>query len=299
MNSPLLSVCLITYNHGKYICPAIESVLMQKVNFTWELIIADDCSTDDTREILIAYQKKYPDFIKLILQEKNVGAAQNWMDLVVAPTSKYIAYLEGDDYWTNPNKLQMQIDFLEQHPKYSACIHNSTVLRDEVEIGLYHDWTQDKDVEAERIIINGGGVFPSASLVYRNVIKIEQKDLEFQSGDTVLILLLLTKGPVYYMHQNMCVYRRHNQGLFTSLKDNPANRVEFLVNNILLYKYYRKFLDKKYNDYINNAILLQVKRIYNIYGYFSKQSLILLKYLTLMDMIRFVTLKLKSKSEKK
>ena len=112
MEAPLLSVCLITYNHNKYIREAIESILMQKVNFTWELIIADDFSTDGTREIVLEYKEKYPDFIKLILQEKNVGATRNWIDLIIAPKSKYIAYFEGDDYWTNPYKLQKQRDFI-------------------------------------------------------------------------------------------------------------------------------------------------------------------------------------------
>ena len=117
-NVPLLSVCLITYNHENYIRQAIEGVLMQKVNFNWELIIAEDCSTDKTRDIILEYKKKHPDFIKLILQEKNVGPAKNWIELITKPNSKYIAYFEGDDYWTDPLKLQKQVGFLEANPDY-------------------------------------------------------------------------------------------------------------------------------------------------------------------------------------
>src|SRR5260221_9377408 len=106
MSTPLLSVCLITYNHSKFIRQAIEGVLMQSVNFSWELIIADDCSTDGTREILLEYKQKYPDFIKLILQKQNVGPAKNWLGLITSPKSKYIAYFEGDDFWIHPFKLQ-------------------------------------------------------------------------------------------------------------------------------------------------------------------------------------------------
>lgn len=128
MSEPLLSVCLITYNHANYIKEAIDGVLMQKVNFSWELIIADDFSTDGTREIVLEYKKKYPDFITLILQEKNVGPAKNWMDLITYPKSKYIAYFEGDDFWTDPHKLQMQVDILEANVKFSFCCHRYKVL---------------------------------------------------------------------------------------------------------------------------------------------------------------------------
>ncbi|MBJ7429339.1 MAG: glycosyltransferase [Bacteroidia bacterium] len=118
MSEPIVSVCLITYNHAKYIAQAIESVLMQQTNYEWELVIADDFSTDGTREIIKEYKTKYPEKIKLILQEKNVGANKNWIDLLSYPKSKYIAYFEGDDYWIDKNKLQKQIDFLESNPDY-------------------------------------------------------------------------------------------------------------------------------------------------------------------------------------
>jgi glycosyltransferase involved in cell wall biosynthesis len=131
MDEKILSVCLITYNHVNYIRQAIEGVLMQKVNFSWELIIADDFSTDGTREILQEYKDAYPDFITLILQEKNVGAAQNWLDLLYYPKSKYIAYFEGDDYWTDPLKLQKQVDFLEKNDDYSLVYTKVNCQRQE------------------------------------------------------------------------------------------------------------------------------------------------------------------------
>ncbi len=299
MNSPLLSVCLITYNHAKYIRQAIDGVLMQKVNFEWELIIADDCSKDDTREILLEYKEKYPDFIKLILQEKNVGAAKNWMDLITSPQSKYIAYFEGDDYWTDENKLQKQVDFLEKKPQYVGCFHNADIIENGIAVARYHDWDTDRDIEPEQIILRGGGIYPTASLVYRNVIKIKEADLKFYAGDTVLLLLLLDKGSFYYMHDNRCAYRKHIHGAFTSLRDNPVNRVDFLVNNILLYKYHRKHLNKRYSNYINDAILVQVRRIYNIYGFYSKESLIMFKHLSFKDIIRLFVFKIKSKYKKK
>ena len=123
MKTPLLSVCLLTYNHVNYIRQAVESVLMQKVDFDFEFIIADDFSTDGTRDILLEYQIKYPDLIKLVLREKNYGAVNNWLKLLPVPRGKYMAYLEGDDYWFHEGKLQKQINFLENNQEYSAVHH--------------------------------------------------------------------------------------------------------------------------------------------------------------------------------
>jgi len=113
---PLVSVLLLTYNHRQYITEAIESVLMQKTNFLFELLIGDDCSTDGTCEIVNKYLIQYPDVIKVIRSENNVGAILNEKRLMESAQGKYVAFLEGDDYWTNKCKLQKQCDFLENNP---------------------------------------------------------------------------------------------------------------------------------------------------------------------------------------
>lgn len=120
---PLLSIVTITYNHEPYIRKCIEGVLMQQVNFPIEFIIAEDCSTDGTLTICKEYSEKYPDLIKLITSENNVGATANERRAMKAAKGKYIAFCEGDDYWTDPLKLQKQVDFLEEHPEYSVTFH--------------------------------------------------------------------------------------------------------------------------------------------------------------------------------
>ena len=144
MATPFLSVCLITYNHEKYLKQAIEGVLMQHVNFEIELIIADDFSTDATRSIIEEYRVKHPKIIKPILQAKNIGAANNWMDLMEAPVGKYVAYQDGDDYWTDPLKLQKQVDFLESHPDAVMCFTNIEVFDDDTQ-KLEPYWTKTED----------------------------------------------------------------------------------------------------------------------------------------------------------
>ena len=121
--NPLLSVVTIAYNHEAYIQKCIECVLMQKVNFPIEFIIADDCSTDGTLTICKSYAARYPELIRIITSENNVGAVLNEQRAFMAARGKYIATCEGDDYWTDPDKLQKQVDFLESHPDFSVCFH--------------------------------------------------------------------------------------------------------------------------------------------------------------------------------
>ena len=121
--TPLLSIVTITYNHESFIAKTIEGVLMQQVNFPIELIIAEDCSTDGTRAICQRYADEHPELIRLITSESNVGAVKNERRAMLAAKGKYIAFCEGDDYWTDPCKLQKQVDFLESHPDYSVTFH--------------------------------------------------------------------------------------------------------------------------------------------------------------------------------
>jgi glycosyltransferase involved in cell wall biosynthesis len=116
--TPIVSLLLLTYNHSEFIAQAINSILEQKVNFDYEILIGDDCSSDGTCEIVDSYAKKYPNLIKTIRSEQNVGALRNEKRLMEASQGKYIAFLEGDDYWVDQFKLQKQVDFLEANPDY-------------------------------------------------------------------------------------------------------------------------------------------------------------------------------------
>lgn len=116
--NPLVSVYMITYNHEPYIAQAIEGVLIQETDFPIELVIGEDCSTDHTREIVLDYQKKYPEIIRVITSEKNVGAKKNGKRTRALCRGKYLAFCEGDDYWHHPKKLQIQVDYLETHTEY-------------------------------------------------------------------------------------------------------------------------------------------------------------------------------------
>lgn len=125
MPEPLVSVHMITYNHAPYIAQAIEGVLMQKTNFPFELVIGEDCSTDRTREIVLQYAQKYPKIIRVITSPNNVGMKKNSYRTIQACSGKYIAFCEGDDFWKNTEKLQMQVDLMDIRPEcglvFSDC----------------------------------------------------------------------------------------------------------------------------------------------------------------------------------
>jgi glycosyltransferase involved in cell wall biosynthesis len=241
---PLVSVCLITYNHKKYIEQAIESVLMQKTSFNWEFIIADDFSTDGTRNILLEYKQKYPELINLILQEHNIGPAGNWMSLMEKPRGKYIAYFEGDDYWTDPLKLQKQVDVLEKDEKLSMAAHGSYKLTDTLSL-IDSPFKVDTIWTAKDILTNNWFIM-SASLMFRK----SMMDFspawypEISHGDLALILLTSLKGNGFYTPQPMSVYRIAGSGVMSRFALKDSTSYIFLLNQ------FNRMSDYKFNKEI-------------------------------------------------
>jgi len=217
---------MMTYNHAAYIRQAIEGVLMQNVKFSWDFIIADDHSTDGTREILLEYKQKYPDLITLILQKENVGAAQNWMDLIATPKGKYVAYFEGDDYWCDQSKLQKQIDFLESNHDYSICFHQVYELTDDGKMQLSPLNTSEEEETYSILDLAKNNFIHTPSVVFRNDLK-REFPLWFKNspvGDYALHMLNAKHGLIKYMPQPMAVYRRHGSSSWSSLL--PVKKME-------------------------------------------------------------------------
>jgi len=243
----VLSVCLITYNHGAYIRQAIEGVLMQKVNFSWELVIADDCSKDDTRKILLEYKEKYPEKIHLILQDKNVGPMKNWIDLISYPTSKYIAYFEGDDYWIDDLKLQKQVDFFEKNPEFSLSFHNVEVAN-MIEGYNYTYPTPPKEVLTVKDMLFKHYI-PSCSIMFvreKLTIPFPQWFVSCKMGDIPMELMLADQGKVKYFPEKMGLYRKHGGGLTLNKEQIKAGRKAYLdvyrkLNKHFNYKYWYLF----------------------------------------------------------
>ena len=218
---PLLSICCITYNHELYIAQAIKGFLMQKTTFDFKIIIGEDCSTDTTREICISYQKKYPDKIKLLLHTKNVGMSKNSLLTKQAAQTKYIALCEGDDYWTDPYKLQKQVDFLEQNQDYTLCAHRY-VERNE-QSGAEHLSHADVFTDKTPIEVTISNylkpyIISTNTIVFRNCIdytRITSKGFK----DIFQYALLLDKGNGICLPDIMSVYRLHSGGVWSMKRD--------------------------------------------------------------------------------
>ncbi|MDT2833546.1 glycosyltransferase [Vagococcus carniphilus] len=216
MTDVLVNVLMITYNHEKYIEKAIRSILKQKTSFKFNIIIGEDCSTDETRKIILNIQKEFPEKIKLLLHDKNIGSKKNLQSVEKLCNAPYIAILEGDDYWINPNKLQNQIDFLVNNPVYSGCVHGINIIDDSETIlmGTYHERLYYKGLKyTEDDLVKGILPGQSGTMVYRNILKTldDSKINDYFStnsnGDWRRTVLLLSVGPIYCFQEKMSNYR--------------------------------------------------------------------------------------------
>jgi glycosyltransferase involved in cell wall biosynthesis len=259
-NNIIVSVCMITYNHEDFIAKAIEGVLNQKTEFDYNIIIGVDCSTDRTREILIQYQKKYPEKIHLILHKHNIGSINNFVETLQSGNSKYIAFCEGDDYWTDPLKLQKQVDFLEANPDFSLCFHNALILWDDKSKPPKYFCSKDqKEVSTVEDVIEKWFI-PSASMVLRkeHIMPLPGWFKDIYNGDYAMHLLLANKGKIGYIDEVMSVYRKA-PGSFSF---NPKITTEYVNNKkIKLFHFFNKETGFNYDKQVQRKIAQLEKQI--------------------------------------
>lgn len=264
MQQPLVSVWMITYNHEKYIRQSLENVIAQKTNFPFEVIIGEDCSTDGTRAILREFEEMYPDIIKPVYHDSNVGAMQNAYEYCYPRLSgKYVACLEGDDYWIDENKLQKQVDFLEANPGYAICFHQVYELYDEKEFmatelfssvaGSTVDFSIDD-------LATYGNFIHSASVVFKNFLIPEFPSWLKTSpiGDYVLHMLNAKKGKIAFLPNPMSVYRKHDQGAWAmkGVKYQLATWLTVLENLVTEFAGNKEVCEKLKGQFARNAINL-------------------------------------------
>lgn len=239
-----LSVCLITYNHEQFIAQALDSALAQQVSFDYEIVVSDDCSTDRTREILLEYQQRQPDIIRIVSPEKNLGVNRNLAQTLQSCRGEYIALLEGDDFWTSSTKLQEQIDFLESHPECVTCFHAVKVFHEgggpasHVAPSLGH-----KKISTIEDLLGVGNFIPTCSVVFRSGLFDEFPPWFYtlRIADFPLHVLNAQYGKIGYISKVMGAYRVHRGGTFsaanTSLNVQEVVRIYDLLNTELNHKY--------------------------------------------------------------
>ncbi|CAH0147866.1 GNAT family N-acetyltransferase [Chryseobacterium sp. Bi04] len=202
-----LSVFIMVYNHAEYLKECIDNILTQKTNFNFDIVIGEDCSKDNSREILLTYQKLYPGKFKLLLYPQNIGAARNQNEVFKNCMGKYIAICEGDDYWTDALKLQKQVSFLEQNPEYSLSFHKITgISPDETEPIIFNNPDEEKDYSIEDLA--KGNFIHTPSVVFRkNIQELPQWINYCPIGDYPLHMINASFGLIKYFPNSMAAYR--------------------------------------------------------------------------------------------
>lgn len=217
MHSPVVAVWMVTYNHASFIRQAIESVMDQETTFSYVLYLGEDASVDDTPAICKELQGRYGTKIKLYLNKENLGATRNGIKMYeecFSSGAKYVALLEGDDYWMDRHKLQKQFEFMERNPEYSACFGQCRVLN-LITGTIDRDYTPKVESKLELADILNKHMIPTSSFFFRRsmVPIIPKMMIDVISGDIFIETLLSIKGPIRFMNEYFSTYRKHHGGL--------------------------------------------------------------------------------------
>lgn len=262
MEEILVSVYCLAYNHGKYIRKALDGFVSQKATFKYEVFVHDDASTDNTAEIIREYAEKYPEIIKPIFQTENqyskgIKICQTY--IFPKMKGKYIAVCEGDDYWCDNLKLQKQVDFLEAHSEYSACVHNSMIFNANTNkyMGYVSKRKKNSDLFLKDVIYGGGSAYQTSSLLMKREYCFN-KPAYFQVakgyGDYPLSVYLTTDSKIRYLSDTMSVYRWcSNPTSWTKKIDSDKNKLIEHIENVCT------FLGKV-KEYVSEEQIVEVDK---------------------------------------
>ena len=246
-----VSVLVITYNHEPFITQAIQSALAQETLFDYEIVVGEDCSTDNTRAILLEMQQQYPDKIRLLLQEKNLGMLSNFSATLSSCRGQYIAMLEGDDYWTSPHKLQKQVEFMETHPECSICAHVAQIVDEnnhpinEIPAPKYRQTISTLENLLEHNFV------PTCSVIFRRGLFGELPEWFFTltQGDWPLHVLNAQFGKIGFLNETMAAYRLHINSVWSTTQ--KTHRLRAIIHT---YGVLDEHLQHRYHHLIQRMI---------------------------------------------
>lgn len=268
---PLVDIIMFAYNHEEFIEEAIKSVLMQKTKYSYKIEIGEDCSTDHTRQIIMDYYERYPERIELFLWKENVGGDRNTIEIIKKCRGTYIAFLEGDDCWTDSFKLEKQISFLENHENYIGTAHNVRCVNKRGEL-LHRDFELYSICEghiygkeqAERFEMAA----QTTSLLFRNIWKswtVKELEAFFMStgnGDMKINILLGLSGDINYFKDIMADHRRVFEGDSWTAKSHDKNMMWFhymtccsIQNHMKKYKNISLDVDKRFDSLLEESYM--------------------------------------------
>lgn len=269
MSQPLVAIHCIAYNQDKYIRDALEGFVMQKTDFPFVAIVHDDASTDNTANIIREYAEKYPDIIKPIYETENQYSkpgqplGELMMQAINKTGAKYVAYCEGDDYWTDPLKLQKQVNFLESHPDYSmVCCNADNYIQTEERL-IKCQFIKKGSFDTNYLIIQNN-IDTCSTMLRRDLLNSYYKETRLHSsglsfGDYQLWLYMSLLGKCMYLSDIMCVYRICPSGV--SKMKHDAQRIKWMHSRL-------KVLDYFVNNYnIDNEA--KTKAYFNFYRHWA------------------------------
>ncbi len=257
-NTILVSIICNTYNHEDYIADALDSFLMQRTNFDFEVLVHDDASTDRTAEIIREYEKKYPEIIKAVYRTENLYSRNLPNGQIERARGKFIAICEGDDYWIDPDKLQKQVDLLEKHPNCDVCAHAAYVVNADTKnrIGNISPRNNSGIIEVQDVIEGGGGFVATNSLVVRKNFYDESPEFrQFNQIDYSLQIASSLRGGMLYLPDYMSAYRYMAKSSWTSrMRTDPTKYCITMDNIVSMLQKLEQETDGKYGKSIEIMI---------------------------------------------
>lgn len=270
MENIMVGIYCLTYNHVKYIEQTLNSFLNQKTNFKYKIFVFDDASTDGTSDILREYKRKYPELFDVYIAEKNTYKSPERRELETTLQKKYMigkyaAICEGDDYWIDENKLQIQVDYMEQHPECVMTLHGAIWYNCEMnEKYEYNPYLGSRELTAEDIIMQYNGGAPTASLVAKREVFIQDENFPVcDVGDYPKQLCAISMGKVYYFDRPMSLYRYMHDGSWNkNVYGKLVPRIKHSIGmTIFLHKYdiytnykFHELIRKRQAEYLYSNI---------------------------------------------
>ena len=289
----MVSIYCLAYNHEQYIRDTLEGFINQKTKFRYEVIVHDDASTDNTATIIKEYAEKYPHIIKPVLQKKNQHSqGVQIVKEILFPllTGKYIAICEGDDYLFNCYKIQKQVEFLEEHQEYSACVHNTKMYNVKENKIITMCGEKVKDLELEDVIYYGGQSYHTSSVMCRSNSFKATNDYKYiidNVGDYPLSISLIQQGMIHYFPEVMSVYRYGTPNSWSS-RSTRERCIKVYSQSIEMLKLARAEFQDLYQEAFQKAIsryeyeIKKAERDYSVlqeekYKVFYKQETVINK----------------------
>lgn len=250
---PLVSVLMLAYNHAAHIVQAVESILSQQCDFPFELIIGEDCSQDKTRDICIGYHKRYPEIVRVVFSEENVGMHRNFARIWHRARGKYIATCEGDDFWIDPEKLAKQVAWMESRPEFTLCgTYTETIRKDENDKWSKEGMIGPSEVK-ERYTLED--LIPSYTFHYSSIM-VRKESIHFPRwfwdvycGDRPLYLLCAETGPAGLIPEVTSAYRLHEGGVWS-----PLDKLQKAQRGIKLFETLDAHFNHRYNKLIRRTL---------------------------------------------